>query len=292
MTQSPITRHLPVLEPYEFVAEPDLNARCLDAEQGHHLRYVVGTAGRPPIVHPGLLLNYSNRTKSPTFSVGANEAGVHSRDETRFINPAFVGSRLRVTWNPAELIEKRGRIFHVIDTLVTDQDGREILRRRATSTSTSDTQPIGRQGEQPARRNEPEPPPSGPAPLGLVLAGRPKSVTLERMRLFSGWPVKNIHTDEDTARTAGCPAPIASATQNMGHICELMLDNFGDDWLRTGTLSVVFVRPIYAGDTVTCRAVIRSLEPDGGRTRYTLDVSAENQHGEAVTVGRATGVGP
>lgn len=292
MTISPPARDLPVLAPYEFVATPELNARCLDAEQGHHLRYVVGADGRPPIVHPGLLLNYSNRTKSPTFSVGEHEAGVHSRDETRFINPAFVGSRLRVTWTPAEVVEKRDRIYHVIDTLVIDQDGREILRRRATSTSTSETRPIGQQEEQLTRRTAPEPPSSGPAPLGMTLVGRPKLVTLERMRQFSGWPAKNIHTDEETARAAGCPAPIASATQNMGHLCELMLDNFGDEWMHTGTLSVAFVHPIYAGDTVTSRGVFRCVDHGGGRPRYTLEVIAENQHGAAVTVGRATAVGP
>jgi acyl dehydratase len=292
MTLSPPARDLPVLEPYEFTAGRELNERCLEAEQGYHLRYVVGVDGRPPIVHPGLLLNHSNRTKSPTFAVGENEAGVHSRDETWFLNPAYVGSRLRVTFASEDRVEKRGRVYYVVNTLVTDEDGREILRRRATSTSTSDRQPIGGQADPAPRRAEPEPPPSGPAPLGMTLEGRPKSVTLERMRLFSDWPAKNIHTDEETARAAGCPAPIASATQNMGHLCELMLDNFGEDWLRTGTLNVAFLRPIYAGDTITCRAVVRGSEPDGARTRYTLDVVAENQHGAPVTVGRATGLGP
>src|SRR5688572_29324443 len=117
MTTSPPARELPVLEPYEFVAGVELNAHCLDAEQGHHLRYVAGRDGHPPIVHPGLILNHSNRTKSPTFSVGENEAGVHSRDETWFLNPAYVGSRLRVTFASEDRVEKRGRIYYVVNTL-------------------------------------------------------------------------------------------------------------------------------------------------------------------------------
>jgi acyl dehydratase len=281
------------LEPFEFVIDPAANAIYLEAEEDAHPRYIQGIGGAPPVVHPGALLNQSNITRSPTFRVGPDEAAVHTRDETAFLNPAYAGTRLRVSWTPAEGYEKRGRIYSVIDTLVEDENGRPILRRRATNIKSTAGQPIGQKseglaGEQP----RPVAPPDLDTPAGTVLHGRPKLVTLERMRLFSGWPRKNIHTDEEAARAAGCPAPIASATQNMGHLCELLLDHFGEEWLTNGTLSLTFVRPIYAGDTVRSHAVITDSAPQGDAVRHTLTVSAVNQDGQPVTVGRATAVGP
>lgn len=277
------------LEPFEFTVDTDLNARYLESLEGHHLRYLRGRGGHPPLIPPGLLLNQSNTTRSPSYRVGPTEAGIHAKEETRFVNPAYVGKRLRVVWSFVERYERRGRIYTVTDAVITDEDGREIIRRRAWGTRSSDTAPIERRSEQraePAAAGASQPDPT--TELGLVLHGRPKTVTLERMRLFSGWPRKNIHTDEETARAAGCPAPIASATQNMGHLCELLIDHFGEEWLTTGTLTLAFTRPIYAGDTITSCAVITGREEQETRTRYELEVRADNQRGMPVTLGRAT----
>lgn len=245
-------------------------------------------------MHPGLLLNQSNSTRSPTYRVGPSEAGLHAKDETRFINPAYVGKRLRVTWAPAERYERRGRLFTVTDVVMMDEDGREILRRRLTGTTSSGAAPIERRAEDaaatPGAAPVPEPPGYPTSEIGIVYRGLPKDVILERMRLFSGWPRKNIHTDDEVARAAGLPAPIASATQNMGHICELMLDIFGDEWLCTGSLILTFRRPIYAADVITSSAVITERETQDGVSRYNLDVQAVNQHGTPVTVGRAGGI--
>lgn len=136
-----------ILEPFEFVIDPAANATYLDAEEGAHLRYVRDSGDAPPIVHPGALLNQSNITRGPTFRVGSGEAAVHTRDETEFLNPAYVGKRLRVTWAPVERYEKRGRIYSVMDTSIEDEDGRQILRRRATNIKSTAAQPIERKAE-------------------------------------------------------------------------------------------------------------------------------------------------
>jgi len=277
-----------VLEPAEFLADPALCARYLDALEGHHLRYLRGRDGRPPLVHPGMLMGKSNITNSPTYSVGPNEAHLHSREEVQFLNPAYVGSRLCVTWQTAERYEKRGRPYLVTAIVVVDQDGREILRRKQWNTKSTGAMPVPAgavQPERPAPRVRDE-----GAPLSardMALRGRPMEVTLERMRLFSGWPKRNVHTDEEVARAAGAPAPIASAVQPVGHLCDLMLEHFGEEWLRGGSLSLVFRRAVYPGDAVTWHGVIAAMDGDAGATRYDLEVWCENQDGGAVTVGRA-----
>ena len=284
---------LRVLEPYEFRVTEELSRRYLDALEDYHPCFLAGTPSKPPLVHPGLILNQSNVTRSPTYSVGPDEAGIHAKEETWFVQPARLGDRLRVEWRFEESYERRGRTYTVTGAIVKDTAGNVILRRRSHSTRTSRTHPI------PSRREEPSGEGASLAQraagtgagslseIGLVLVGRPKRVTLQHMRLFSGWPNKNIHTDEEVARNAGLVAPIASATQNMGHICEFMIDYFGVGWLSNGYLQLAFVRPIYPDYVVTVKGKIVRREQAGNEVRYGLDIWAETESGVVVTVGSA-----
>jgi len=124
---------------------------------------------------------------------------------------------------------------------------------------------------------------------GAELEGTIKVVTLERMRAFSGGPSRNIHTDEAFARQCGLPAPIASGVMSEGYLVALMLDVFGDAWLVTGRMELAFVRVVQPGDRLTPKAVVRQRQPQGAGVQLTLDVWCENQHGERVTAGVATG---
>ena len=120
---------------------------------------------------------------------------------------------------------------------------------------------------------------------GDEVEGRPKSVTLERMRAFSGWPNKNIHTDEATARSCGLPAPIASATMYMGYLTELLLDSFGERWIEKGRLELAFIKIVVAGDELRARGKV--VGTDRGEVK--LEVWCENQRGQPVAVGSAWG---
>lgn len=127
----------PSLEPLEFVVTPELNQQCLYAVEDFRPWYIEETEFGPPIVHPAILLNMSNGTRSPSYSQPVGRAGFHARDETFFYNPARPGKKLRVTWNAAGSYEKRGRPYTVNDTLIVDEDGLEILRRLNHSTVAS-----------------------------------------------------------------------------------------------------------------------------------------------------------
>ena len=59
-------------------------------------------------------------------------------------------------------------------------------------------------------------------------------------------------------------------------LCEIG-GQFG--WLATG-MSFRFVRPVYAGDTITCRLTITEIDDDGRRA--SAAVSCRNQHGQPV----------
>jgi len=119
-------------EPFAFQVSPELNEQYLYALQDYHPRYLEETDSTTPWVHPGLLLNQSNLTRSPSFGLNAGMAGVHAKEEVEFFNPAKVGKEFKVTWKVVEEYEKRDKIYTVIQALVVDEDGREILRRKTT----------------------------------------------------------------------------------------------------------------------------------------------------------------
>jgi len=131
---------------------------------------------------------------------------------------------------------------------------------------------------------------------GEVFTGKPKIVSLERIWAFSGgpfsnfgWPKKNIHTDLEFARSCGLPHVAASGTQYQGYVVELLIDLFGLEWLSHGTMDIKFIDIVDAGDTLVSTVTIRSKESLDIGARLIMDVSCENQNGNKVLVGSATG---
>lgn len=55
---------------------------------------------------------------------------VHAKQETEFINPLPLGKPARAITKVAEKYEKRGRGYIVIESLIVDEDGVEIMRTR------------------------------------------------------------------------------------------------------------------------------------------------------------------
>ena len=118
------------MERLEFVVTPEFNENYLDAVEDHHPRYTRETEFGPPVVHPALLNNYSNSTRSPSFYLPPGVGGIMAADETEYINPARVGKTLRVSWKVVDRYEKRGRQYLVREASIVDEDGTEILRRK------------------------------------------------------------------------------------------------------------------------------------------------------------------
>jgi acyl dehydratase len=74
------------------------------------------------------------------------------------------------------------------------------------------------------------------------------------------------------------------------YISELMAGRFERGWLLHGRLSLAFVAPSFAGDTLTAKAAKREELDEGAFVRHVYDAWCENQRGETVTVGTASGV--
>jgi acyl dehydratase len=124
--------------------------------------------------------------------------------------------------------------------------------------------------------------------VGQEIESTVKEMTLERMSrplMAGGNP---LHYDLAFARSAGLPAPIATGVMSSAFLSETLTRAFGIEWLRSGSIDVKFIRPIYAGDTVTARGRITGKQETSTGTRLTLEVWCETQRGKPVTVGTAS----
>ena len=129
---------------------------------------------------------------------------------------------------------------------------------------------------------------------GDALPERTHKVAWEDILKFNryvtgGVDTKNIHTDDEVARRAGLPRAVATGRHPVSFITELMVDHLGMGFITAGAVDVSFVKPIFPGDVLTLKAVLKEKTPDASATRYLFDVSLTNQDGAAVTVGTAGG---
>ncbi len=121
-------------EPLEFVVTPDLNQQFLYSVEDYNPIYLEGRDGKPPLVHPVLLMHMSPRTRSPSYRQAPGMGSAFARDRSRYFNPGYVGSRFRVTWTISNTYEQRGKIYQDYVALVQDENGTDILRRELAST--------------------------------------------------------------------------------------------------------------------------------------------------------------
>jgi len=121
------------LDPFTFQVTEEFNENFLHAVEDLHPRYVTGEDGAPPIIHAGLLFNFSNLTRSPSFSLPAGVAAIHTHEEATYYEPAPVGSTITVSWKILDTYSKREREYQVVEALITTETGAQVLRRISTN---------------------------------------------------------------------------------------------------------------------------------------------------------------
>jgi 3-hydroxybutyryl-CoA dehydratase len=117
-----------------------------------------------------------------------------------------------------------------------------------------------------------------------------KEISQRRIDAYSVVRPKSIHTDEDWARQKGFRAPLAQAMMSTAYVSEIVTRFLGAGFVKGGTMSMVFIKPVYAGDRLTVRGVVKEKRSEGDSTRVVVEVWCENQHGEKTAVGTASGL--
>jgi acyl dehydratase len=72
------------------------------------------------------------------------------------------------------------------------------------------------------------------------------------------------------------------------YISEVMTGVLGKEWFENAKLSLAFVRPVLAGETLTANGQLVEAVEEGAVVRRVYDVWCENAAGETVTAGTAT----
>jgi len=94
-----------------------------------------------------------------------------------------------------------------------------------------------------------------------------------------------IHTDDETARRVGLDGVIAHGMLSMAFLGQYLCWMASPDSVRR--LTVRFTAMVRPGDVLTCRGRVKALSEGTGGRQLTLELWAENQRGEQVTVGDA-----
>ncbi len=140
--------------------------------------------------------------------------------------------------------------------------------------------------------------------VGYQFPTRSKVMTQERITHYSnmrfssrnkprnhpiwGWEEGRIHTDVDYAKSKGLPGTVADGLISTCWISAMLMDLFGEGYMRGGKISTTYIKPVYADDKLTLRAVIKEKIKEGSAVRFNMAVCAENQKGEVVTGGTAS----
>lgn len=103
-------------------------------------------------------------------------------------------------------------------------------------------------------------------------------VTEELVRAYSRRG--NFHSDAETATALGMPGLVAQGVQMAGPAYNLLLAEWGDDFLARGELDLKFVGMVLAGETIETKV---EIDDDGGATIDVTNTTA----GRTAVVGTA-----
>jgi 3-hydroxybutyryl-CoA dehydratase len=124
--------------------------------------------------------------------------------------------------------------------------------------------------------------------VGAELPVLTKTIVQRQIDCFSGVRPHSIHTDADWALKRGFRVPLAQAMMSTAYVSQMMTQFAGKGFAKGGAISVSFIKPVYAGDTLTVRGRVKSREREGTASRVTVEVWCENQDGVKTMVGTAS----
>ena len=126
--------------------------------------------------------------------------------------------------------------------------------------------------------------------IGQELPKLVKEIGQRKIDAYSTVRARSIHTDEEWARKKGFRAPLAQGMMSTAYVSEMMTNFLGEGFVKGGTLSMAFLQPVYAGDTLTVHGVVKEKRAEGEATRVVVEVWCENQEGERTAAGTASGL--
>lgn len=204
---------------------------------------------------------------------------LHARHEIETAAALRLDRRPHVYGEFVDKYEKRGRKYFRFQTRWRDETG--IIIGHSTVTMVF----------PPEGQSEPGPAKERPERKG-ELKPITRTITQEKMTAYSEDSAnvargKSIHVNPEVAKAAGFDRTVAHGLMAADYMGELMTDAFGKEWFENSGLSVVFLKPVLAGDTITANGRLAETSLEGAVERKTYELWAENEAGDAVAAGHA-----
>jgi len=102
-------------------------------------------------------------------------------------------------------------------------------------------------------------------------------------------PGQGIH-DDDRARILGFQAALVPGITSLAYVIEMLMNFFGENWMASGEINLAFINPLYEGQRVMARAIVSDKKVEDKGLRLFLEVWAENDEGQKVAAGTASGL--
>jgi acyl dehydratase len=122
-----------------------------------------------------------------------------------------------------------------------------------------------------------------------------KSITQAKINQFESCGIRdreNIHNSPELARRRlGTTYPIASGRMSVAFAAELLRKYFGSEvFHHSGVVNLKFLRPVKEGDSITISGSYNSSQDVENGTLVTVDITCQNQNGDATAVGQGSAV--
>jgi acyl dehydratase len=220
---------------------------------------------------------------------------LHARQDWELFAPIPVGARVRTRSTIVERYHKRGRDYVVNETDLLDAATLQLYVRGRTHQSFLPPQRERTAGgeyvvdEHTAERKPREPRAPFPTATGTELTSATKHVDQRRCWMFSG-PGRNYHTDREQAQKLGFPNIVVQGMMTTCFAAQVMLDRFGQGFLRGGKMSLKLTNVVWVDETLTAHGRERERTPEGTRTRVHCDLWVDKADGTRVLLGDASAV--
>ena len=122
--------------------------------------------------------------------------------------------------------------------------------------------------------------------LGMTVETEPVVIEKEKMMAFArDYDPLPLHTDEDYARSTPFGALIAPGVMSFMSVWAkyLEVNLFGRELLAGKSTKIEWLKPVYAGDTLSGKVTVTDLQKRNARNGLVeVTVYAYNQHGDLV----------
>lgn len=201
------------------------------------------------------------------------EALLHTEQTLTSRAVGTAGDPLQVAGTVTERVARRGREYAVVTATIAGAAGEPLWE--STATFTTARAPAAQPGSGAAR----------PAPDPVPPDARHRTLHLDAAALRAYSRAGNFHSDPDEARRLGMPGLVAQGMQVCGPAYGIVLDEWGEELLASGTFSARFVGMVVENQTVDAAV---ELGRDGNRARFDV----RDDRGRVAAVGTASRVRP